>query len=83
MSTHHKNADIGLDTENLPIKLVFVAGEMEIAFGDLARIVPGYIFDLRQSADRHVEIRANGSTIGSGELVEVDGRVGVRILTCT
>ena len=70
------------DADDLPIRLVFIAGELDVALRELRRIAPGYVFELRQPVDRHVEVRANGKTIGTGELVEVDGRVGVRLLTC-
>ncbi|MDE0365540.1 MAG: FliM/FliN family flagellar motor switch protein [Gammaproteobacteria bacterium] len=68
--------------EDLPIHLVFVAGELEVPLRDLRRIRPGYVFKLHQPPDRHVVVRANGKTIGRGELVDVDGRVGVRLLDC-
>ncbi len=71
------------DVDSLPIKLVFVAGELAIALRDLHRIAPGYVFDLRQPVDGHVEVRANGQVIGNGDLVELDGRVGVRIVACS
>lgn len=75
-------AERGLDADSLPIKLVFVAAEIEVALGELATIGPGYVFELKQAAASHIEIRANGQTIGNGELVEIDGRAGVRILSC-
>ena len=68
------------DVEGLPVQLVFVAGEMEIPLRELHAMAPGYVFDLRQPVERHVEIRANGRTVGTGELVDIDGRVGVRVL---
>ena len=83
MSLQKNPAESGFDADSLPVKLQFIAGETEVPFGELSRIVDGYVFDLRQAAQGHVEIRANGKTIGNGELVEVDGRVGVRILKCT
>ena len=76
-------AENGFDTDILPVKLQFVAGETEVPFGELCSIGDGYVFDLGQAVRGHVEIRANGTTIGNGELVEVDGRIGVRILKCT
>ncbi len=76
-------AEAGIDVDGLPVRLVFVAGETEVAVRDLQRLAPGYVFDLRQPVDRHVEVRANGRTVARGELVEVDGRVGVRVLECT
>ena len=71
-----------LDTDVLPVQLVFLAGETVIALRDLKQITPGYLFDLGRPVDRHVEVRANGRRIGIGELVEIDGRVGVRLLKC-
>ena len=71
-----------VDVESLPVQLVFVAGETEMPLRELHAMGPGYVFDLRLPVDRHVEIRANGQTIGRGDLVEIDGRVGVRVLTC-
>ena len=75
-------SDDTLDTDLLPVKLVFLAGETEVALRDLKRIMPGYVFDLGRPVDRHVEVRANGQRIGIGELVEIDGRAGVRLLKC-
>ena len=71
-----------LDTDVLPVHLVFLAGETEVALRDLRLIAPGYVFDLGRPVDRHVEVRANGRRIGIGELVEIDRRVGVRMLKC-
>ena len=71
-----------LDTDVLPVQLVFLAGEKEVALRDLRRIAPGYVFDLGRPVDRHVEVRANGRRVGIGELVEIDRRVGVRMLKC-
>lgn len=70
-----------VDVEDLPVRLVFVAGEMEVPLRELHAMAPGYVFDLRQPVDRHVEIRANGRPVGTGELVDIDGRVGVRVLS--
>ena len=71
-----------LDADILPVRLVFLAGETEVALRDLRHVTPGYVFDLGRPVDRHVEVRANGRRIGIGELVEIDRRVGVRMLKC-
>ena len=83
MSAPPSRPENGFDTDILPVKLQFVAGETEVPFGELCSIGDGYVFDLGKAVRGHVEIRANGRTIGNGELVEVDGRIGVRILKCT
>ncbi|MDE0658277.1 MAG: FliM/FliN family flagellar motor switch protein [Gammaproteobacteria bacterium] len=71
-----------LDVDTLPVKLVFVAGETEVPLRQLQDMAPGYVFDLREPVDGHVEVRANGRPVARGELVEIAGRVGVRILEC-
>lgn len=83
MSSPTDAARSGFDADVLPVRLQFVAGEVEIPFGELSRIAPGYVIDLKRAVHGHVEVRANGRAIGTGELVEVDGRAGVRILKCT
>ena len=72
-----------IDVDTLPVRLVFVAGETEVALRDLQALAPGFVFDLRQPVDRHVEVRANGRAIATGELIEIDGRVGVCVLDCS
>ena len=68
------------DLDELEITLRFEAGSRKILLGELKTIGPGYTFELEGSPDRPVTIRANGKRIGSGELVRVAGRVGVRVL---
>ena len=82
MSSREVSSHGSLDADSLPIKLTFVAGETEITLNELSSVGPGYVFDLQLAPERHIHIRANGQSIGTGELVEVSGRLGVRILKC-
>ncbi len=74
--------DIENQVAEIQVNLVFIAGRLQLTVGELRQMQPGHVFDLRQTADRHIEITANGAVIGMGELVEVDGRAGVRIHEC-
>ncbi|MYE14166.1 MAG: YscQ/HrcQ family type III secretion apparatus protein, partial [Gammaproteobacteria bacterium] len=47
-----------IDVDALPVRLVFVAGETEVALRDLQALTPGFVFDLPHPVDRHVEVRA-------------------------
>jgi type III secretion protein Q len=70
-----------LDMDAISINLSFDVGERHIRLGDLRGLQAGEIFDLdRPLVEGHVCIRANGGVVGWGELVDIDGRVGVRIL---
>ena len=68
--------DFGL----VPVRLGFDLGERLITLDRLRTLAPGEVFELdRPVADGCVRIRANGMDVGLGELVEVDGNIGVRL----
>lgn len=66
--------------DDIPVRLSFDVGEREISLGDLRSIQPGYVFNLGRDPRGLVSIRANGRLIGEGELVDIEGRVGVSVL---
>ncbi len=69
-----------IDIDELQVNLVFDVGEKSIRFQELKKIQPGYIFELDNLMVRPVTIRANGQSIGSGELLQVDEKIAVRVL---
>jgi type III secretion protein Q len=66
--------------DDIPVRLSFDVGEREISLGDLRSIQPGYVFNLGRDPRGLVSIRANGRLIGEGELVDIEGRLGVSVL---
>lgn len=72
MSQTEPLADAAVDVE---VRL----GETSIRLGELSGVAPGYVFELNQPIGASAEILVNGQTIGRGELVNVDGRLGVRV----
>jgi type III secretion protein Q len=66
--------------DDVPVRLTFDLGEREISLGDLRSLQPGYLFNLGRDPKSTVNIRANGRLIGDGELVDIEGRVGVSVL---
>ena len=67
--------------DDIPVRLVFEVGETTLPLGELQSLQPGYTFELPASVAEPVRIRANGKIVGSGELVQVGDRVGVRVLS--
>ena len=65
--------------DDIPVRLTFDLGERTMTIAELRAIVPGQIFDLGRELRRAVIVRANGRTIAEGELVDIDGRLGVSI----
>ncbi len=47
---------------------------------ELAQIQPGYVFDTGKTLASPITLKINGRECGRGELVEIDGKVGVRLL---
>jgi len=71
-------AEATLDTDQIPVRLTFDLGEREFTLAQLRSLHPGCTFDLeRPIADGPVMVRANGLLLGSGRLVDIDGRIGV------
>ncbi len=69
-----------LDVDAIPVRLTFDLGERQLTLGELRRLQPGEVFDLhRPLTDGPVMVRANGALVGTGELVEIDGRIGVAL----
>lgn len=64
---------------DIPIKLLFNAGNIEIPIGKLEEINEGHVFELGRLPTDAVEIVANGHVLGRGEIVVVDGLTAVRV----
>ncbi len=66
---------------DLPIDLAVVVGEVRLSARAVLGLAPGQVLTLGAPVGAAVELRAAGRSIGRGELVEVDGEVGVRVLS--
>ena len=67
------------DLTTLPVRLHVVLGQLEMSLAELNSIVPGSIVELNREKSEPVEIAINGKIAGRGDLVEVEGKLGVRI----
>ncbi|PMS20424.1 YscQ/HrcQ family type III secretion apparatus protein [Trinickia dabaoshanensis] len=68
-----------IDPAAVPIRLSFLLGTLRLTVGELAAVRPGSLLRLRERVPPEVVVEANGQPIGSGELVELDGRLAVEI----
>ncbi len=75
-----RDAEFTIDVDELPVRLGFDVGRLDIALGELRRLNVGSIIELGRGAEDIVRISANGRLIGQGTLVDVEGKVGVRIV---
>ncbi len=66
--------------DDVPVRLTFDLGEMTMPFNEIKSLTPGYLVDLNIPITQAVTIRSLNRVIGTGELVNIDGRMGVRII---
>lgn len=77
-SEHAEVEDVELD--DLPIKLVFEVGRCDMTLGAIRALGPGHVFAIERDPAQSVDIIANGQRIGTGQLVRVGERLGIRVL---
>lgn len=65
----------------VPVQLSFDLGHKNMSFNEVKQLRPGYVLDLPGTLPEVVQILAQNKQIGTGELVEIDGRIGIRILS--
>jgi flagellar motor switch/type III secretory pathway protein FliN len=68
-----------LRPEDIPIRLEFDLGAQELSLAQLAQLGPGSVLETDRDTAAPVRILASSRVIGLGELVDVAGRIGVRI----
>lgn len=75
--------EIAMDdrTAQLPIRLEVELARLELPLSDLARLEPGAALALGLDRRGIVTLRVGERAVGRGELIDVDGAVGVRILS--
>jgi flagellar motor switch protein FliN len=64
----------------IPVTVSFVVGETDISFRKLSQLAQGSVIELDRLAGEKMDILANGTIIGYGEVVVVNEKYGVRIL---
>lgn len=77
-NTIESENDAGLD--ELPVKLSFELGRLELPLAEMAVLGPGHVFELAREETQPVDILANGRRIGRGRIVTVAGSIGVQIV---
>jgi type III secretion protein Q len=67
------------DLDDIPVKLIFELGRVELSLAEVRRLAPGALIPLPQVVEESVDISANGRRVGRGSLVRIGNNLGVRI----
>lgn len=70
-------------TADVPVQVVVVLGKKTISMKDLIGMRMGQVIDLVRPANEIVDLVAGGKLIAKGELVDIDGKMGIRIVKMT
>lgn len=65
---------------DVPIQLVVVMGRKEMTLKDLMDLRSGQIVELESVPHEAVDLVVGGKVMAKGELVEIDGKLGVRVV---
>lgn len=63
----------------LPLRLEFILQQSTVSVSQLGDLYLGQLLPLIPNAEKLIEVKANGVLIARGELVQVDGRLGVEL----
>jgi type III secretion system YscQ/HrcQ family protein len=66
--------------DDVPIELCLEIARFTLPLGELAALAPGEVLSTGSAIGEHVALSIAGRVIARGELVEVDGEVGMRVL---
>lgn len=68
-------------TKNIPIPLIVELGRLPLSLQKIGELQKGQVLQLTQSPGDPVDLIISGKSIGQGELVEVEGKFGVKVLS--
>jgi flagellar motor switch protein FliN/FliY len=80
MSDHAQDVTSDAFLGNIPVELIVELGRKEMLLREVAALKPDAIVDLDQTVDSPLDIRVGGKLLARGELVTIDGRVGLRVI---
>jgi flagellar motor switch/type III secretory pathway protein FliN len=69
------------DLNDLPVRLHVILADKELTLADAAGLTKGSIVELDAVKNGVVSLAVNGKVLGEGQLVEVQGRLGVKVLS--
>ena len=83
MAEQDSESDERISLDQLPVRLSFDVGTKTLTLAELQSLTPGATFTIDRPPQDYLTIRANGAVIGSGQLVDIDGRLGVSVTSLT
>lgn len=74
-------AQMGPILQKTQVEVQVSVGEVMLSMSELAQLQSGYVLELQRSVKDGVDLYVDGNRVGVGELVLVEQRLGVRVLS--
>jgi flagellar motor switch protein FliM len=72
----------GADLLNdVPLQIAVEVGRLPITAEDVVGLKVGHVFDLNRAVGEPLDLSVNGKIVARGELVEIEGNLGIRIVS--
>lgn len=65
---------------DVPVQLAAVLARKPVTVKDLLELKMGEVVDFNRFPNEAIDLVANGKILAKGELVEIDGKLGVRVI---
>ncbi|BDV01965.1 hypothetical protein TDMWS_20500 [Thermodesulfomicrobium sp. WS] len=78
--SERQDGEVMVSKEKVEVEIYFEVGRKMVTVGELEKISAGYVFHLEKPTGNAVSLYANRQLVGRGELVEIEGRLGVRVV---
>lgn len=66
---------------DVPLQIAVELARVPVTAEDVVALRPGQVLELHRAPGEPVELSVNGKVVARGELVEVEGQLGVRVLS--
>ena len=66
-------------SEDMPVQVVAVLGKRTMTLKDVIGLKQGEVIELKKLPQETIDLVANGKLMARGELVLVDGKLGIQI----
>lgn len=72
----------GADLLNdVPLQIAVEIGRLPITAEEVVSLKVGHVFDLNRQVGEPLDLSVNGKIVARGELVEIEGNLGIRIVS--
>ncbi|MGL4722514.1 MAG: FliM/FliN family flagellar motor switch protein [Desulfovibrionaceae bacterium] len=82
MEENMNENDVQINTgmiENIPVRIVMEIGDVLLPIHEVRSIQNGYVFTTNKTVASPVSLKIHGKEVGSGELINIEGTIGVRV----